>query len=114
MQHWKIALVAAALVTGLSGCAVSGNALQSLPAEDTLRTAVFVSSTGEAITAAYRRDDRVTLTFADGQRETLERAVSASGIRYLRRDREWWEHQARATYRVGGELVFSGILKDKP
>jgi len=69
---------------------------------------IFVSDSGQQIQAIYRNNDTVTLTFADGKKEILNLAVSASGARYVAGTHEWWEHQGEASYSVDDKQIFTG------
>lgn len=73
-----------------------------------INSAIFVSDSGKTIQAMYRDNDTVTLTFANGSKEVLDLAVSASGARYIAGTHEWWEHQGEASYSVDDKLIFTG------
>lgn len=107
MKSLRNLLLAFALVA-VASCAAPA------PQSDGARvvgTGVFVSDSGQTMRAVYRDDDTVTLTLPDGSTELLPIALSGSGARYAAGDREWWEHQGKATYSVDGNPVFHGKLQ---
>lgn len=79
--------------------------------EEAAATETFTFRSNEKqITIQYdETGDKAFLTL-DGERYELDRAISASGARYLSADEdiEYWEHQGTATVRIGGEVVFEG------
>lgn len=85
-----------------------------ISAATVITSVVYVADNGQVIRALYRDDDTVTLNLPDGKTEILELAISASGARYVSGEKEWWEHQGQATYRVDDELIFSGKLQHLP
>lgn len=75
--------------------------------------AAYVSEVGEIVTADYRTDETVTLTFSDGHAQLLRQKASGSGIRYFAGQDEWWEHQGEATYSRNGTTIFIGQKLDR-
>lgn len=108
-----IILLAVLLVLGGAYFLITTNNDESGQVDYTSEVFTFESN-DESISIQFDgAGDRAELVFG-GETYTLERAVSASGARYLSADEsvEYWEHQGSATVRVNEELVFEGVRQD--
>lgn len=80
-------------------------------------TYTFTSEEGDITVRFDELGDKAELTLG-GVKHELERAISASGARYLSADEsvEYWEHQGTATVRIDDEVVFEGAaaVDDEP
>lgn len=80
-------------------------------AESPEKEAIFVSATGERLTASFNlQTDSVTLNLPDGTTARLPRAISGSGARYANANGRmiFWEHQGEVSVWIGDKLIFRG------
>ncbi len=83
------------------------------PAGEGVNYAVYRSSTGEILSAAFDLGRKqVTVNLPDGRVVTLSAAVSASGARYSDGTETFWEHQGTASFFQGEKLLFEGTILD--
>ena len=75
----------------------------------TLPPVVYVSATGERLTAVFdNAAGTVRVTLPGGRQVTLPQALSGSGARYSDGKETFWEHHGDGTYTVGDKVVFEG------
>ena len=83
------------------------------PAPQVLPPVVYVSASGERLTAVFDNAARtVHVTLPGGREVTLPQAVSGSGARYSDGKETFWEHHGDGTYSVGDKVVFEGKALD--
>ncbi len=86
----------------------------ALPAAAQEKTATFVSSAGEELTASYdMQADTVKVRFRDGSTAVLPRALSGSGARYADDRMVFWEHQGTVSVWIDEKLIFQGAAAAK-
>lgn len=74
---------------------------------------VYVSASGERLTAVFDNAARtVRVTLPGGREVTLPQALSGSGARYSDGKETFWEHHGDGTYSVGDQVVFEGKAMD--
>ena len=74
---------------------------------------VYVSASGERLTAVFDNAARtVRVTLPGGREVTLPQAVSGSGARYSDGKETFWEHHGDGTFSVGDKVVFEGKAVD--
>jgi membrane-bound inhibitor of C-type lysozyme len=108
MTFIRSSMIVMWILGGVAACASSPTMTANV---STINSVRFVSDSDVVIGAEYLSDETVVLSFTDGSTQTLSRAMSGSGARYVDGDYVWWEHQGEATYSLGDKALFIGKIK---